>query len=32
MLYEILFLENPYKSRFYDINKRVKNNYILNKS
>ena len=32
MLCEILYLENWDKARFFDINKRVENDYVLNKA
>ena len=32
MICEILYLENSDKSIFADLKKRIKNNYVLNKS
>ena len=32
ILSAILYLENPYKARFYDLKKLVKNNILLNKA
>ena len=30
MLFVILYIENSDKARFYDVKKRVKNDYVLN--
>ena len=32
MIWSILYLENSDKARFSDLNKRVENDYVLNKS
>ena len=32
MLCAILYLENSDEARFYDLNKRVENDYVLNKA
>ena len=32
MLWAILYLENSDKARFYDLKKRIENDYVLNKA